>query len=202
MDRRSVIRGIVSLAACGVAGCVGAGGNDGGYGSGGGATGTPPPTLGADPTLESPSFGDGASIPARFTCEGANVSPALEVSEVPSGASSLALLVDDPDAPGGTFTHWLLWDLPASTGTIPEGVPAGGTVASLGGAKQGTNDADVVGYSGPCPPREDGAHTYRFRLLALAEPLALDAGADRSAFDAALEAVARSEAVLRGEFDR
>ena len=130
------------------------------------------------------------------------MSPTLEVSGVPSGASSVALLVDDPDAPGGTFTHWLLWDLPPSIATIPEDVPAGETVPSLDGAKQGTNDADVVGYSGPCPPRDDGAHTYRFRLLALGEPLALDAGASRTAFDAALADVPRSETVLSAEFDR
>lgn len=193
--------------AVGVAGCVGGDGGTGepngdGATDGDGGTGSPAPTLAGAPSLISPDFDDGAMVPTRFTCDGENVSPELDVRDVPGEAASLALVVDDPDAPGGTFTHWLLWDVPPSTGRLPEGVPRGESVDSLGGASQGTNDADVVGYSGPCPPRDDGAHTYRFRLLALAEPLDLAAAVGRGAFDEALTGVGRSEATLRGTYDR
>ena len=150
----------------------------------------------------SPAFADGDPIPTRYTCDGENVSPALSVAGVPPDGASLALVVDDPDAPGRTFTHWLLWGLPATTESIPEGVPTGETLSYLGGASQGTNDAGVVGYSGPCPPPSDGPHTYRFRLLALARPADIEPGADRAAFDDAVESVASTETVLRGTYDR
>lgn len=204
MHRRALLATIGGLAGGTIAGCArgGDGGSPGGDGPDG-ADGTgPPATLGREPSIASPAFDDGEPIPARFTCEGEDVSPALSVGGAPDGANALALLVDDPDAPGGTFTHWLLWGLDPSTRSIPEAVPRGGTVESPGGALQGTNDADVVGYSGPCPPPDDGAHGYRFRLFALAEALALEPGADRSAFDDALAGTTRSEAVLRGTYDR
>jgi len=216
MDRRSALRVGAGGVAIWLAGCLGdrsrggggggGDGQDGGGGDGQGGGGDPDASSGAtlsgSPSIASPAFDDGDSIPTRFTCDGENVSPELSIAELPADASSLALLVDDPDAPGGTFTHWLLWDVPASTEAIPEDVPRGESVGGLNGARQGTNDADVVGYSGPCPPAGDGPHRYRFRLHALGEPLDLDAGADRAAFDEALSAVARSGSVLRGTYDR
>ncbi|HKJ59670.1 MAG TPA: YbhB/YbcL family Raf kinase inhibitor-like protein [Halobacteriales archaeon] len=212
MDRRSALRVGAGGVAAWLAGCLGnrggsgnggSGGNDGPYGGGGGgAADSPATTLSGSPTIASPAFDDGGAIPTRYTCDGEDLSPELSIADVPADASSLALLVDDPDAPGGTFTHWLLWDVPASTSRIAEGVPSGETLDTLGGATQGTNDAGVVGYSGPCPPADDGPHRYRFRLHALGEPLDLEAGADRPTFDQALGAVARSGSVLRGTYDR
>ena len=214
MDRRRALRVGAGGVAAWLAGCLGnrGGSGDGGNGGGGGdgpygggdrgATDSPATTLSASPTITSPAFDDGGAIPTRYTCDGEDVSPELSIADVPADSSSLSLLLDDPDAPGETFTHWLLWDVPASTSRIPEGVPSGETLDTLGGATQGTNDAGVVGYSGPCPPADDGPHRYRFRLHALGEPLDLEAGADRTAFDEALGAVARSGSVLRGTYDR
>ena len=95
--------------------------------------------------LSSPDFAPGASIPARFTCEGKNISPGLRSAGVPAAAKSLVLIVDDPDAPAGTFTHWLVWNIPPGTKKLPAGhrPPR---------ALQGTNDFGSAGYSGPCPP--------------------------------------------------
>lgn len=210
LDRRTALRSAVAAVAIGVAGCLGGDGRSGSDGTdadGGDdgtddEAGTPRRTLGGSPAITSPAFDDGGTIPTRFTCEGEDVSPELRVDDVPDGASSLALLVDDPDAPSGTFTHWLVWDVPTSTGTVPEAVPQGETVDGLDGARQGTNDLGVVGYSGPCPPPDDGPHTYRFRLFAPAEPLDLEAGAGRAAFEDAVDEVASPEAVLRGSYER
>lgn len=223
MDRRSALETLAGLGGIGLAGCLGGAGNggdggtdgssagndgsdgeegDGDRSDGGESTTGTGSTAGGGPTLESPAFADGDPIPTRYTCDGENVSPALSVAGVPPDGASLALVVDDPDAPGRTFTHWLLWGLPATTESIPEGVPTGETLSDLGGASQGTNDAGVVGYSGPCPPPSDGPHTYRFRLLALARPADIEPGADRAAFDDAVESVASTETVLYGTYDR
>ena len=108
--------------------------------------------------LTSPAFGDGPPIPARYTCDGENVSPELRWSDVPDDTSSLALTCEDPDAPRGTFTHWVIWNLDPTEGGIPAGdVPKG--------ARQGRNDFGHVGYGGPCPPI--GNHRYFFKLYAL-----------------------------------
>jgi hypothetical protein len=136
--------------------------------------------------ITSPDFTQGASIPALFTCEGQNTSPTLVITGVPATAKSLALVVDDPDAPGGTFTHWLLWNIPPGTKKLPAGsVPPG--------VLQGTNDFGTRGYSGPCPP--SGTHRYFFRLSALDTVLHLAAGASRDDFDTAL----RGHVLLTGE---
>jgi len=121
--------------------------------------------------LSSPDFRPGGFIPARFTCEGDNTSPTLEIAGVPTGTKSLCLIVEDPDAPGGTFTHWLVWNIPSTCIEIPPGkVPAG--------AAEGTNDFGKPGYGGPCPP--SGTHRYFFRLFALDVSPALPAGASRN----------------------
>lgn len=160
------------------------------------------PSLESSPRIASPAFEDGDGIPTRYTCDGADESPRVRIEGVPESASSLALVVDDPDAPGGTFTHWLLWDIPTSTETIPEGIPHGDTVASLNAARQGTNDAGQVGYSGPCPPEDDPVHRYRFLLIALGARLELEPSAERAAFDNALTNVAQSHDHLVGEYIR
>ena len=109
-------------------------------------------------TLASPAFGNNQSIPAKFTCTGQNVSPPLQWNGVPATAKTLELTVDDPDAPGGHFTHWQLAEIPATTTAIPEGEHVGA---------EGTNGFGNQGYGGPCPP--SGEHRYVFTLKALDE---------------------------------
>jgi hypothetical protein len=143
--------------------------------------------------LTSPAFAEGDGIPAHFTCEGEDVSPALAWAGHPPETVSLALLVDDPDAPGGTFTHWLAWDIDPAAGSLPEGSPA---------PAEGKSGFGDTGYRGPCPPRGDGPHRYVFRLYALDEGLELDSGADKGAFQAALEGHVLGTAELTGTYER
>ena len=114
-------------------------------------------------TLTSSSFPANGEIPARFTCKSADVSPALSWSDPPGGTRSLALVMNDPDAPSGNFIHWVIYDLPASTRSLPEGVPPSPEAA---GGRQGTNGFGKVGYDGPCPP-PGKPHRYFLRLWAL-----------------------------------
>jgi Raf kinase inhibitor-like YbhB/YbcL family protein len=109
-------------------------------------------------TLSSPAFPNNGSIPVKYTCDGANVSPPLTISAVPPNTKSLAITVDDPDAPGGSFTHWLLWNIPTSSTTIGEGQHAG---------TEEMNGFGKPGYGGPCPP--SGLHHYVFTLYAMAD---------------------------------
>src|SRR5258708_7374680 len=100
--------------------------------------------------LSSTAFQDGAAIPKQFTCDGADVSPALSWQDAPAETKSFALICDDPDAPRGTWVHWVLFNVPASVHGLPQGVPAQSTLPA--GEKQGTNDFRKIGYGGPCPP--------------------------------------------------
>jgi hypothetical protein len=109
------------------------------------------------------AFASGKPVPARFTCDGADLSPALQWSDPPAGTRSFALIVDDPDAPGGVFSHWGAYDIAASARGLDEG--AGN--AAHAPFRQAQNDFGVQGYRGPCPPRGHGVHRYRFKLLAL-----------------------------------
>ena len=113
--------------------------------------------------LTSPDFKENEPIPKECTCEGADESPALVVSDVPQKTKSLALIVEDPDAPQGTFTHWVLFNLPPSQLTLEKNLLHSKTLAN--GAQQGVNDFDGIGYGGPCPP--SGSHRYFFKLYAL-----------------------------------
>jgi hypothetical protein len=137
-------------------------------------------------TVTSSAFAEGARVPARFTCAGANVAPALSWSGTPRDAAELALVVDDPDAPGGTYVHWVLFHLESGLSGLQEGqVPPG--------ARQAANSGGKVGYTGPCPP--DGpAHHYRFTLYALSERIDLP---DRAELDETLQAITRA-ATARG----
>src|SRR5215467_6043491 len=129
---------------------------------------------GATMKITSSAFNEGGNIPSKFTCDGSDTSPPLQIAGVPSGAKSLVLIVDDPDAPGGLFTHWLAWNIDPGTGRLAEkGLPRG--------AIQGVNDFGRQGYSGPCPP--SGTHRYFFRLFVLDQTLDLKAGARRSALE-------------------
>jgi Raf kinase inhibitor-like YbhB/YbcL family protein len=136
-------------------------------------------------TLSSPEFEDGQRIPRRYTCEGADVSPPLQWTDPPNGTRSLALIVDDPDAPRGTWVHWILYDLPPTTRSLPEGVPKTGLLRD--GGRQGRNGFGDVGYGGPCPPRGHGPHRYFFKLYALDAEVDLPPGTTiehvRSAID-------------------
>jgi Raf kinase inhibitor-like YbhB/YbcL family protein len=114
--------------------------------------------------LSSSAFTDGGVIPRRFTCDGADVSPPLAWADVPSGARSLVLLCDDPDAPAGTFHHWAIYDIPVARTALAEGD------AARADLKQAINDFHRTGYNGPCPPVKRGTHHYHFRLLALSIP--------------------------------
>lgn len=209
MDRRQFLSqsasGATALLATGLAGCAGVGDGDvEGGDDDEAADASPTPTIGdGDLSLSAPAFDDGGSIPARYTCDGENVSPELAVEGVPDGAGSLVVVVDDPDAPGSDpFVHWLLWNVPPETETIPRGVPQGETVDALDGARQGANGSGSVGYFGPCPPTDDGAHTYRFTLSALDGTLDVSAGAKRDALAEAMADRVLARTRITGEYDR
>ncbi len=142
--------------------------------------------------LRSPAFDEGASIPSRYTCDGEDLSPPLEISDVPEKAESLAVVMDDPDAPMGTFDHWLVWNIPPHTGEISEGAEPDGV--------QGRTDFGKLGYGGPCPP--SGTHTYRFKLYALDCTLDLGEGKRKSDLESAMEGHVLQQASLNGRYRR
>jgi Raf kinase inhibitor-like YbhB/YbcL family protein len=127
-------------------------------------------------SLISPAFASDALIPAKYTCDGKNLSPALTWEAPPTATKSLVIIADDPDAPGKTFTHWVLYDLPPKTRQLPEGLPPQPFLATGGG--HGKNDFGKYGYGGPCPP--SGTHRYVFKIFALDQLLDLPAGATKA----------------------
>ncbi|RME55772.1 YbhB/YbcL family Raf kinase inhibitor-like protein [Candidatus Parcubacteria bacterium] len=145
--------------------------------------------------LLSPAFRDGEYIPLKYTCDGSDINPPLEIQNVPSAAKSLALIVDDPDAVGGVvFTHWLVWNIAPSTSVIKEeSVPPG--------ASEGINDGGKVGYMGPCPP-DTKPHRYRFRLFALSHTLSLPEHTSKDALEAEIRSCVLEEAELIGLYQR
>lgn len=149
--------------------------------------------------LESSAVGAGQPIPAIQSCDGENRSPQLAWSEVPVQTRSFAIVVDDPDAPRGTWVHWVLFNLPADAVELAPGVPRLPELPS--GARQGVNDSGDIGYSGPCPPR-GAAHRYFFRLYALDCALNLPPGINRSDLDAAMTDHVLAEATLMGTYQR
>ena len=148
--------------------------------------------------VESPAFAEGAQIPRRYTCDGEDISPPLSWSGVPEGTKSLALICDDPDAPGKTWVHWVLFNLPPRTTELPEGVPARAAIS--GGGAQGINDFRKIGYGGPCPP--SGTHRYVFKLYALDAEIALATGATRADLDRAMKGRVLAEGALTGKYSR
>jgi Raf kinase inhibitor-like YbhB/YbcL family protein len=152
-------------------------------------------------TLASPAFQSGDSIPRQHTCDGADVSPPLDWLAPPGGTASFALIVEDPDAPGGTFIHWVLYDLPGSSASLPEGVAKSGELPQMGGARQGRTSFGRTGYGGPCPPA-GAAHHYHFRLFALRAKLGLGAGASRDEVVSAIQAHELGRAELVGLYAR
>lgn len=144
-------------------------------------------------TVSSTAFTDDQPIPARFTCDGAGDTPPLAWDGIPKEAAALALVVDDPDAPNGTFVHWVVLDLPPETTQLD-----GGTLPS--GAVQAKNSAGKPSYYGPCPP--SGTHHYRFTVYALSQPTGLSDGADTGKALAAVESKATAQGRLVGTYER
>lgn len=153
-------------------------------------------------TLTSPAFKEGERIPKEHSGEGKDASPPLEWTNPPPGTRTFALVCDDPDAPRGTWDHWLIWNLPADCRKLPEGVPTTETVADLGGARQGNNSWPKIGYGGPMPPPGHGVHHYHFRLVALDTELDLAPGADKEALMDAMEGHILGTAKLTGLYSR
>jgi Raf kinase inhibitor-like YbhB/YbcL family protein len=147
---------------------------------------------GAKMKITSTAFQEGGNIPSKFTCDGSDISPPLQITGVPSEAKSLVLIADDPDAPSGLFTHWLIWNIPPQTNSISEGSAPKGV--------HGTNDFGKPDYKGPCPP--PGTHRYSFKIYALDRELDLRGGAKRSQLDAAMKGHVVAQGVLVGRYAR
>ncbi len=143
------------------------------------------------------AFPEGATVPAIHTCEGADLSPAIEWTGAPEGAKSFALIVDDPDAPGGVWNHWLLFNIPAGVHAIAQGYKPG----KLG--ESGSNDFGKTGYNGPCPPRGGGVHRYYFKVFALdVAKLDLKEGASRAQLERSMHGHVVGQAEYVGRFGR
>ena len=144
--------------------------------------------------VTSPAFDEGETIPERFSCEGDNVPPPLEWTDVPDGTRELVVVMTDPDAPSGTFVHWTVWGIDPSVsgidGTLPEG------------AVEGTSSSGKAAYIGPCPPNGDDPHRYHFEVIALSGQLPLQAGATVQELRDEVEDLAISSGVLTGRFGR
>ncbi|MDQ1618277.1 MAG: hypothetical protein QOE19_846 [Actinomycetota bacterium] len=177
-----VLRVLALLALSTLAGC--------GFVSAGGSKDAPAPPIGAL-SVSSAAFADGAAIPTGFTCKGDNLSPPLHWSGLPSDARSVALVVDDPDAPNGTFTHWVVFNIDPQQRSIDAGqVPEG--------ARQAKNSAGHASYDGPCPP--SGTHHYRFTVSVLRSPLTVPDGAETTRVLTVIKAKATARGTLTGTF--
>lgn len=154
------------------------------------------PTVTSSPerfSLQSPSFASGETIPEKYTCDGTNMRPPIVMNGVPDGTMSLAIVMYDPDAPGGSFVHWLAWNIPPETKELPEG--------NLSGIiKEGKTSFGSVGYMGPCPP--SGTHRYVWRLYALRNVLALDREASRDDLETAMNTHVISQAEFMGRYTK
>lgn len=153
---------------------------------------TPAPAL----TVTSTAFSHEADIPIEFTCDGEDVSPDMAWTEVPEGTRSVALICDDPDAPVGTWIHWVLFDMPADTTKLPRASQAGAAPGT-----DGKNSWKKTGYGGPCPPKGD-PHRYYFKVYALDRLLELDAGATATQVSAAMEGHVAAQGTMMGKYKR
>jgi Raf kinase inhibitor-like YbhB/YbcL family protein len=151
-----------------------------------------------DIKITSTAFGDGGMIPPKYTCDGEDISPPLQWEGVPEATQSIALISDDPDAPVGTWVHWVIFGLPADTTELPVNVPPDEILTS--GAKQGKSDFGRIGYGGPCPP--SGTHRYFFKIYALDAELDLPPGATKSQLLQAMEGHILAEGQLIGKYQR
>jgi Raf kinase inhibitor-like YbhB/YbcL family protein len=148
---------------------------------------------GAKMKITSAAFQDNGNIPTKFTCDGADVNPALHLETTPVEAKSLVLIVDDPDAPSGLFTHWIVWNIDPKTSDVAES-------AAPHGGVQGINDFGKSGYGGPCPP--SGTHRYYFKIFALDRTLDLKSNAKRAELDAAMRGHVIAQGELMGRYSR
>ncbi|MBS3817931.1 YbhB/YbcL family Raf kinase inhibitor-like protein [bacterium] len=151
-----------------------------------------------DIQLTSSVFENEGMIPSKYSCDGEDISPPLSWSSVPEGTQTVALIADDPDAPMGTFVHWVLFNLPANVQELPEDVPSDKKLDN--GALQGTNDFKKIGYGGPCPP--GGTHRYYFKIYALDTELDLKAGATKKDLLNAMEGHILAQGQLMGKYQR
>jgi Raf kinase inhibitor-like YbhB/YbcL family protein len=149
--------------------------------------------------VTSTAFTEGQTIPEKHTCDGQDISPPLSWTGVPQNARSLALICDDPDAPAGTWVHWVLYGLQSSAAGLEEGIPKNEALSN--GASQGRNDFKRIGYGGPCPPR-GAAHRYFFKLNALDREIPLEPGATKQELLAAMEGHVVAQGVLMGRYQR
>jgi hypothetical protein len=149
--------------------------------------------------LKSTAFANGGEIPRRYACDGADLSPALSWDNAPAGTQSLALIADDPDAPSGTWTHWIIWNIAAKATILPEGIPKAEVLDN--GARQGRNDFKRIGYGGPCPP-PGKPHRYFFKLYALDARLDVKPGAGRNELELAMKPHVLSQTEWMGTYRR
>ena len=149
--------------------------------------------------IKSGAFAENAPIPAKYTCDGANVSPPLKWSNAPKGTKSFVLICLDPDAPSGTFTHWIIYNIPPTITKLPENLAKVGE--SKSGIRQGKNDFGKIGYDGPCPPKGD-PHHYQFQFSALKTKLTLKAGASLAQLETAIGENRLGEAETNGTYQK
>jgi Raf kinase inhibitor-like YbhB/YbcL family protein len=148
--------------------------------------------------IKSSAFKEGSIIPAKYTCDNIDISPPLEWSQVPDGTKTFALICDDPDAPMGTWVHWVLFNLPGNILVLPENVPKPEVLKN--GARQGKNDFGKIGYGGPCPP--GGTHRYYFKIYALDKELDSKPGITKKELLKAIEGHILAEGQLMGKYKR
>lgn len=146
-------------------------------------------------------FEDGGFIPSKYTCEGQDISPPLKLEGISGDAKSIAIIVDDPDAPIGTFVHWVAWNIPPVE-EIPEGIPKSGNISSPLKMIQGRNDFGRIGYNGPCPPRGHGIHHYHFKIYVLDTELNLRAGASKRDLERAMKGHILQKGEIVGLYER
>jgi Raf kinase inhibitor-like YbhB/YbcL family protein len=148
--------------------------------------------------IKTTAFSEAGSIPKKYTCDGGDLSPGLTWTGIPAGTKSLALIADDPDAPVGTWTHWIIWNIPPE-GALPEGLSKDENLSN--GGRQGKNDFKRIGYAGPCPPAGK-PHRYFFRLHALDAKLDVKAGASRNELERAMKGHVLGRTELMGKYGR
>lgn len=152
--------------------------------------------------IHSQAFKEGQKIPRKYSAEGQNLSPPLKWSNPPAATRQQVLIVDDPDAPRGIFTHWVAYNLPPDLTSLPEGVPIVSLPDELKGGMQGRNSADKIGYMGPLPPPGHGIHHYRFHVYALDQAMNFKAGLTREDVLAQIEGHVIGEGQLVGLYER
>ncbi len=161
-------------------------------------SGTKEGTAMANIQLISSAFEEGKFIPSKYTCDGADVSPPLKWSNIPQNTKTIALICDDPDAPVGTWVHWVMYNIPPTVSELTEGVPSDKTLSN--GAIHGINDFKKYGYGGPCPP--SGTHRYYFKIYALDTELQLAPGAKKSDVEKAMQGHILATGQLMGRYKR